>query len=119
MAPGLRADYAQFTDPSYTAEANALLAGMAARAAALGDASLLHVPELRRNFSYVDLFSINACGEIAVDLASRRGGLMTAGTLFYRYQWHFDSGAGAKGRGSLKAGRHPAFDGWAKTIGCT
>ena len=81
VAPGLRADYAQFTDPSYTAEANALLAGMAARAAALGDASLLHVPELRRNFSYVDLFSINACGEIAVDLASRRGGLMTAGTL--------------------------------------
>jgi hypothetical protein len=60
LAPTFRTAFAQYADAEYAAEARALLGGMAERAAADGDAHLLAVPELARNFSYDDLFAINA-----------------------------------------------------------
>lgn len=60
VAPSFERNYAQYSDAEYAAEAKALLAGMAARAAEAGGAALLHVPELGRAFSYDDLFAINA-----------------------------------------------------------
>ena len=61
VAPGFNSTFAQYSDPEYMAEANALLQGMSKRAAEAGSGkALLMVPELGRPFSYEDLFAINA-----------------------------------------------------------
>ena len=89
VAPGFNSTFAQYSDPEYMAEANALLQGMSKRAAEAGSGkALLMVPELGRPFSYEDLFAINAydafdtwsaCSQlIAWGSASADGGTVTA-----------------------------------------
>lgn len=58
--PMLSSTFAQYTDPEYAAEANAVLAGMRARAASEGTADLLFIEALGRQFDYAELFAINA-----------------------------------------------------------